>query len=68
MRVKFEGPEAECEVFGRTFEAGRSTDVSDLPAAFQAKLAHNPTFTITSRAKPIEDKPRGSSVDTEAGV
>lgn len=48
MRVRFIGEGAGCTVFGRTFEAGRATDVSDLDKAFQKKLANNPTFSVVA--------------------
>ena len=55
MKVKFNGPEAECEVFGVTFPADKAVDVSDLPEAQRRKLAGNPTFSVVaSRAAKAE--------------
>lgn len=54
MKVQFLGPEDETTAFGVTFPRGVTVDVSDLSAAYQAKLAGNGTFEeVKGRAKRV---------------
>lgn len=59
MKVKFIGDKTELErgaglsrtrldVYGKSFVMGEAVDVSDIPAAQQAKLASNPHFEIVA--------------------
>lgn len=44
MKVRFNGPEPESRVFGRTFPIGEAVEVGDMSEDVQTKLDQNPTF------------------------
>lgn len=47
-----------CTAYGKTFALGAEVDISDLPEAFQKKLAGNSHFEVAS-GEPTPQKRRG---------
>lgn len=57
MKITYVGEELATKAFGVTFVQGEPKDVSDLDAAFIAKLKANPQFEVAKAKKEVSKAP-----------